>query len=53
MDEILKDLDSVFRLISSVPVSGDSVDIMATARNKLRKAYAELTKLKEGGGVTD
>ena len=47
MEEILKDLDSAFRLISSIPVSGDSVDIMATARNKLRKVYAELSNVKE------
>ena len=42
MEKILNDLDECFKLISSVPVSGESVDMIAAARNKLRKVYAEL-----------
>lgn len=42
MDEILKELDYVFRTISSIPVTGESVDKMAVARAKLRKIYASL-----------
>lgn len=42
MDEILKELDYVFRTISSIPVTGDSIDKMAVARAKLRKIYASL-----------
>ena len=42
MEEILKELDSVFQLISGIPVTYDSVDTMAVARSKLRRVYAEL-----------
>ena len=45
MEQILKNLDSAFRMISSIPVTGEHVDIMAAARNNLRKAYAEIEKL--------
>lgn len=44
MTEIMKDLDQVFNIISSIPVSGNAVDAMAVARNKLRHIYAELDK---------
>ena len=44
MREVLKELEEAFRLISEIPVSGDSVDVMAAARAKLRRAYAKLTK---------
>lgn len=42
MDEILKELESVYQIISSIPVTHDSVDAMAVARSKLRKIYARL-----------
>lgn len=42
MDELLKELDSAYRMISSIAVSGDSVDVMAAARAKLRKVYVGL-----------
>ena len=42
MDEILKELDTVFRLVSSIPVVGNDVDTMAAVRVKLRKVYADL-----------
>lgn len=42
MDEILKELESVYQTISSIPVTHDSVDAMAVARSKLRKIYARL-----------
>ncbi len=45
METIMQKIDSAFRLISSIPVSNDMVDIMAMARNELRKAYAEAEKL--------
>lgn len=44
MNDILKELNSVFQIVSSIPVTGDSVDSMAIARAKLRKIYAELAK---------
>ena len=45
-------LDEAFKLISVIPVSGENVEIMATARAKLRAAYAELNKQEdtENGG---
>ena len=42
MDEILKELEAVFQTISSIPVTHDSVDMMAVARSKLRKVYTQL-----------
>ena len=42
MDEIMKELDSVYKTVSSIPVTGDAVDAMAVVRAKLRKIYAEL-----------
>ena len=42
MDEILKEIESVYQTISSIPVTHDSVDAMAVARSKLRKIYALL-----------
>ena len=56
MDEIMKELDVVYKTVSSIPVTGDAVDAMAVVRAKLRKIYAELDKAKEevtadGSGV--
>ena len=45
MERILQRVNSAFRLISSLSVSGDSVDIVAEARNDLRVVYAEVKKL--------
>lgn len=47
MDEILQELDFVFKTISGIPVTGDAVDAMAVARAKLRKVYAELKNMSE------
>ena len=47
MEKLLKDLDTVFNLISSIPVSGESVDVMAAARNKLRGLYARIKELEK------
>ena len=47
MDEIMKELDTVYKTVSSIPVTGDAVDAMAIVRAKLRKIYAELDKVKE------
>lgn len=51
MNDILKELDSAFQMISIIPVSGDAVDAMALVRNKLRKVYAELKKMDDGNEV--
>ena len=47
MDEIMKELDVVYKTVSSIPVTGDAVDAMAVVRAKLRKIYAELDNAKE------
>lgn len=47
MDEIMNSINAAFKAISSIPVSGDSVDAMAVARAQLRKAYSDLEKIKE------
>lgn len=48
MEEILKELEVVFQTISSIPVTHDSVDMMAVARSKLRKAYMQLKEVSAG-----
>jgi hypothetical protein len=40
-------LDEAFKLISTIPVSQDNVEVMAAAKAKLRAAYAELNKQEE------
>lgn len=45
MKDLMKELDSAFRMLSSIPVSGEAVDLMAGARNKLRNIYSELKKM--------
>ena len=45
MDDVLLELDSVFKIISSIPVTGDSVDNMSAARAKLRRIYAKLSTI--------
>lgn len=44
MNELQKELDSVWNLLASIPVKGDAVDIMAAVRGGLRRAF----KLAEG-----
>lgn len=54
MNEIQKQLDKAFTLISAIPVSGDAVDIMAMARKHLRSAYDLAGKGEcEDGGQND
>ncbi len=45
MEKILDEIGTAFKVISSIPVSGDAVDAIAVARDKLRKAYAGLDEL--------
>ena len=42
MTDILNELEAVFKLISAVPVTGESVDYIAAARAKIRNIHAEL-----------
>ena len=45
MDNILNELNTIFKTISSIPVVGDAVDSMAIARAKLRQVYAALEQM--------
>lgn len=55
--QIKKSLDKAFKLISTIAVKDIDVDVMFSARQELRLAYAALSELeKEGetdGGQTD
>lgn len=44
MDKILNDLNAVFKMISTIPVTGESVEIMASSKNMLRQIYAEIKR---------
>lgn len=48
MKNIIDELDIAFRLISTIPVTGDNVEVMAAAKSKLRRVWEELAKLKGG-----
>lgn len=41
-DKIVTELDSAFKLISSIAVKGNDVDIMAVAKQHLRNVYTLL-----------
>lgn len=57
MDEIMRELDTVYRMVSSLTVNGDNVDIVAAVRSKLRKIGSslneEITKQTEATASTD
>lgn len=53
MNEILNHLDAAYRYISSISVSGDSVDKIAAARAMLRKAYDGLKKIDQENAKHD
>lgn len=48
MNEIQKELDQAYRLLATLPVRGDNVEIMASIRQQLRRAYA-LAESKDKG----
>lgn len=48
MSELQKEINEAFMMISSIPVTGDSVDRMAMARGHLRRAYQLAEESKEG-----
>jgi hypothetical protein len=41
--DIKKSLDKVFSLISTIPVSGDNVEVMCLAKQELKTIYKELS----------
>lgn len=40
MNEIMDEINNAFKLISGIPVQGDFVEVMALAKEHLRKAFA-------------
>ena len=46
--EISKRIDEIYRLLSTIPVTGDSVDRMALARQGLRELYTETAQKGDG-----
>ena len=53
MKELAEQLDYAYRLMSSVPVTGDAIDMIAEARARIRNVYNELKKLDEAEVNTD
>jgi hypothetical protein len=49
MKELMEELDAAYRMMSSVPVTGDAIDLIAAARAKLRHVCSELEKMEKGG----
>ena len=47
MKKIKQHLEEAFQLVSSVPVKGDAVDVMAAVRVNLRTAYRLLEEKEE------
>ena len=39
MNELQKTINEAFEYISAIPVSGDAVEVMAAAKDALRRAY--------------
>ena len=39
MNDIQKEINEAYRMVSAVPVSGDAVDVMAGARIHLKEAF--------------
>ena len=52
MSELEKEIDRASACLSAIPVSGDNVEIMAAAREHLRRAFklAQPEKEEENGG---
>ena len=47
MTELQKEIDLTFACLSAIPVSGDGVEIMAAAREHLRRAFRLVQPEKE------
>lgn len=51
MDEIREELDGALKMLGIIMLSGDAVDVMAAAKQKIRKAISMLPPDKEGDSV--
>ena len=56
MNEIKTEINDAFAILSRLSVSGDTVDLMAAVRAKLKRAMRMLDKMEKGeddGGQTN
>lgn len=47
MEAVRKEIQNAWRLLSTLPVSGDAVDVLAGCRMALRRAYAACAETPE------
>lgn len=47
MEEIMKDIDHAFNVVSNMLVSGENADAVAVTRAKLRSAYSRCEAMKK------
>lgn len=47
MKDLLKEVGDIYHLVSSIPVQGDAVEVIAMVRVRLRNLSNELKKLDE------
>ena len=47
METVRKEIQNAWRLLSTLPVSGDAVDVLAGCRMALRRAYAACAETPE------
>lgn len=45
--EILKELDTIYQMVSSIPVTNDFIDVSAAARTKLRNVYRTIKYMQQ------
>lgn len=50
MTELHEELKQAYAFLSAIPVNGDHVEIMAAAREHLRKAFKLAEKGEDNGG---
>lgn len=48
-NDVQRELDRAFTLLAAIPVSGDGVELMAGARERLRAAYRLAGETEEAG----
>lgn len=53
MTDIAEKLNRAYQFLSAIPVSGDSVDLMAAARREIKTVYAELKRSEADDGQVD
>lgn len=47
------ELDAAYKALAAVPVAGDYVEVMAEARERLRRAYRLAGEVESDGGQDD